>query len=47
MTEGKNSKSESKEEQAKSERQFNQEQYDRLIECSKKGPEGIKIEQVA
>jgi len=38
MTEGKNSKSESKEEQPK----LNQEQYDRLIECSKKGPEGIK-----
>ncbi len=38
MTEGKNSKSKSKEEQPK----FNQEQYDRLIECSKKGPEGIK-----
>ncbi len=38
MTEGKNSKSESKEEQPK----FNQEQYDRLLKCSKKGPEGIE-----
>ena len=42
MTEEKNSKSEPKEEQPKKERQFNQEQYDRLRECSKKGPEGIK-----
>ena len=33
--------SESQEEQPKNERQFNQEQYDRLKECSKKGPEGI------
>ncbi len=41
MTEEENSKSESKE-QPKNERQFNQEQYDRLMECSKKGPEGIK-----
>jgi hypothetical protein len=38
MTEEKNSTSESKEGQLK----FNQEQYDRLIECSKKGLEGIK-----
>jgi len=38
MTEEKNSKSESKEQQPK----LNQEQYDRLIECSKKWPEGIK-----
>jgi hypothetical protein len=42
MTEGKNSKSESKQEQSKNERHFNQEQYDRLIECSEKGPEGIE-----
>ncbi|GAG36181.1 unnamed protein product, partial [marine sediment metagenome] len=42
MTEEKNSKSESKEEQPKKELQFNQEQYDFLIKCSKKGPEGIK-----
>jgi hypothetical protein len=42
MAEEKGSKSESKGEQPKDERQFNQEQYDRLIECSKKGPEGIK-----
>ena len=39
MTEEKDSKLESQEEQPK----FNQEQYDRLIECSKKGPEGIKV----
>ncbi len=38
MNEGKNSTSESKEEQTK----FNQEQYDRLIKCSEKGPEGIE-----
>ena len=38
MTEEKDSKSESKEEQPK----FNQQQYDRLIECSKNGPEGIE-----
>ena len=38
MTEGENSKSESKEEQP----QPNQEQYKFLKECSKKGPEGIK-----
>jgi len=42
MTEEKNSKSEPKEEQPKKERQFNQEQYKFLKECSKKGPEGIK-----
>lgn len=42
MTEEKNSKSESKEEQPKNERHFNQQQYDRLRECSKKGPKGIK-----
>ena len=42
MTEEKNSKSEAQEEQPKKEWHFNQEQYDRLIECSKKGPEGIK-----
>ena len=42
MTEEKNSKSESKEEQPKNERKFNQDQYDRLLKCSKKGPEGIK-----
>ena len=42
MTEEKNSNSESKEEHPKNERKFNQEHYDRLIECSKKGPEGIK-----
>jgi hypothetical protein len=41
MTEEKNSKAESKEEPPKKERQFNQEQYDRLIECSKNGPEAI------
>ena len=41
MAEGKDSKSESQE-QPKEERRFNQEQYDRLLECSKKGPEGIK-----
>ncbi len=42
MTEEKNSKSESKKEQPKNKRQFNQEQYDRLLKCSKKGPEGIE-----
>ncbi len=53
MSEEKNSDSESKEEQPKNERKFNQEllkkglqcdlkQYNRLKECSKKGPEGIK-----
>ena len=38
MTEDENNKSESKEEQLK----FNQQHYYRLIECSKKGAEGIK-----
>ncbi len=42
MAEEKGSKLESKGGQPKDERQFNQEQYDRLIECSKKGPKGIK-----
>jgi len=42
MTEEKNSKSKSKEEQPKNERKLNKEQYYRLIECSKKGPEGIE-----
>jgi len=42
MSEEKNSDSESKEEQPKEERKFKQEHYDRLMECSKKGPEGIK-----
>ncbi len=37
MTEENNSESEPRDEQAK----FNQDQYDRLLECSKKGPEGI------
>ena len=52
MTEKKNSKSESKEQQSKKERRFDPEllekglqcdldQYDKLRECSKKGPEGI------
>ena len=39
MTEEKNSKSEAKEEQPKNDRHL---QYDMLIRCSKKGPEGIK-----
>ncbi len=38
MSEGKNSKSEPKEQQPK----LDQEQYDRLIECSGKGPDGIE-----
>lgn len=42
MSEEKNRKSESKEEPPKNKRHFNQEQYDRLLECSKKGLEGIK-----
>jgi len=42
MVEEKGSKSESEEEQAEDEWQFDQEQYDRLIECSKRGSEGIK-----
>jgi hypothetical protein len=42
MAEEKDSKSESKGGQAEDEWQFNQEQYDRLIECSKKGLEGIE-----
>lgn len=42
MTEEKNGKSESNQPQPENKRRFNQEQYDRLIECSKKGPEGIK-----
>ena len=41
MTEEKNNKPESQEEQPKNERLFSQEQYDRLLECSKKGSEGI------
>ena len=39
MSEEENSKSESKEEQPK----FNQEHYDRLIGCSKKGAEGQAV----
>ena len=42
MTEEKNSKAAEQEEQPKKEWKFNKEQYDRLTECSKKGPEGIK-----
>ncbi len=42
MTEKTNSKSDSREEQPQNEQLFNQEQYDRLLACSKKGPEGIK-----
>lgn len=42
MAEEKDSKSESKGEQPEDERQFSQEHYDRLIECSKKGSEGIE-----
>lgn len=42
MTEGKNNKSESKEEQPKKKWKLNNEQYIRLIECSNKGPEGIE-----
>ncbi len=42
MTEEKHSKSESKEQQPKKEWKLDQGQYNRLIECSKKGPEGIK-----
>ena len=42
MTEGKNSNSESQEEQPKNKWKLDQQQYKRLIECSKKGPEAIE-----
>jgi len=42
MTEEKHNNLEAKEEQPKNDRHFNQEQYDMLIRCSKKGPLGIE-----